>query len=90
MNIKNYIKAGSKESSMRLAFLIVAVLCFALVATTIYVMIIQAPNPQFNGYGIAAIITAIAGLFSGAAYMKKEQRRFERYNDPGDDQNPLS
>lgn len=62
---------------MRLGFLIVVLLCVLLVAATIYVMIMQADNQQFNGYGIAAIISAIAGLIGTTAYMKKEQRRYE-------------
>jgi TRAP-type C4-dicarboxylate transport system permease small subunit len=79
MTLRNYIKSGTKESSMRLAFIIVAFLCALLVFTVIYVMIRQAENMQFPGYEIAAIITATAALFSGSAYMKKEQRRHENH-----------
>ena len=88
MNLKNYIKSGTQESSMRLGFLIVAFLCFEFSQVTIYVMYKQASNPAADWYGIAAIIGAIGALFGTSAYMKKEQRRWERNNEinntPGD------
>jgi|GEM_PF-3976661 len=72
---------------MRLALLITLILAIFLIAALIYVMIVQAHNPTFNGYGIAAIISSIAALISGTAYMKKEQRRFEHDRDPGENFN---
>ena len=82
--IKNYLKSGTKESSMRAGFLIITILTAALVGVFIYVLICQANNPQFPGYDLAALLGAISALYGAGAYMKKEQRKYEHHKNDND------
>lgn len=79
--LSKLLSEKGEKSSMRLAFLIVTALTSCLLIAFMYVIIIQAKTEHFNGFELAALLTAIYTGYSGAAYMKKEQKKMEKQNE---------
>lgn len=77
--IKEYLKQGTKQSSMRLAFLFIAVLftgilVFGSVAT---IIILAATKQVIDWLGYSAFITSMTAFSGVGLYFKKEQSKIE-------------
>jgi uncharacterized membrane protein len=75
--IRSFLQEGTKDSMMRIGFLFVTLFTAILLSLFAYTMIIQAKANPYPGYELAALLGAIAALFTGAAYMKRSQKKYE-------------
>lgn len=85
--LKRLLMEGTRESSMRAGFLIVTLFTAMLMGAFVWVMLQQARVQPFPGFDLAALLGAIYAGWSGAAWFKKEQKRYEKQDykkDPPD------
>ncbi len=81
MWLSNYLKSGTKESSMRLGFLIVVILMLIIGCALAFQIIYLAMRGIVpDGNAIAAELAALGGFYTAAAYFKKEQKKIENNN----------
>ena len=77
--IKNYLKSGTAQSSMRLVMIwAMSLISVIFLAISIYLIIMAQKNGVIDWIGVAGVIASLGIFIAPFLYFKKEQSKIEK------------